>query len=250
MKVDIWMPVYIGDYLKDTRGLSDAEHGCYLLLLMEYWLNNGHLENDIDRLSRVACSTPERVEYILNKYFIKSGNGYTNNRSDKELKSARLRSESARANVMKRWNKDTIVDTPVIPQYNDSNTMDDTEPIPKGYSSSPSSSLPLQSIKKDKKKYGEYKNVCLTDDELKKLNERFGEKNTAAFIEDLADWLQQHPGKYKSHYAALRNWMRKKDVQPLVSKEWTPPEKPKEEEIKETQELVEGGLLKTYRRKK
>ena len=39
-KTGIWMPVYIGDYLRDTQDLSAEEHGVYFLLLMHYWQKN------------------------------------------------------------------------------------------------------------------------------------------------------------------------------------------------------------------
>ena len=47
------MPLYVADYLADTRRLSTLEHGAYMLLIMDYWRNGG-LPNDDRKLARIV----------------------------------------------------------------------------------------------------------------------------------------------------------------------------------------------------
>lgn len=49
-----WMPLHIGSYLKNTQRLTTEQHGAYLLLLMEYWNEQGPLPDDDEELSLVA----------------------------------------------------------------------------------------------------------------------------------------------------------------------------------------------------
>ncbi len=66
---------------------------------------------------------------------------------------------------------------------------------------------PEKKDKPVKHKYGEYKNVLLTDEEVEKLKEY--EPNYEKWIEVLSRYIGSHGKKYKSHYITIRNWIRK-----------------------------------------
>ena len=171
MKVDIWMPIYIGDYIRDTQELTAEEHGAYFLLLMHYWQKDGKIGNNVKRLSVVAKTSKETISYLLENYFILNNGNYRNKRADIEMESAKARSSAARKNVQKRWNKQKD-DTIVLPPYNDGNTIDDTESIPNGYSS-PSPSPPSSSLPASSSTPSDIKN--LLSDEIKEIMSYFNE---------------------------------------------------------------------------
>jgi len=62
--------------------------------------------------------------------------------------------------------------------------------------------------KTDKKPYGEFKNVMLTDEEHQKLIERFGPKLAEVKIEHLSSGVASKGYRYKSHYATILTWDR------------------------------------------
>lgn len=90
-----------------------------------------------------------------------------------------------------RLEKDSI-------DYSNMSESDDSIPSPK----------PAKPVKH---KYGEYKNVLLTDDELQKLQEEFADCN--ARIERLSSYVASTGKAYKSHYATIRNWAKKDSTQ-------------------------------------
>ena len=80
-----WMPLYVGDYLRDTMHLSALEHGAYCLLLFYYW-SKGGLPDDDKQLANIAhLSTDEWCDHraTLQAFF---HDGWKHSRVDRELK--------------------------------------------------------------------------------------------------------------------------------------------------------------------
>lgn len=64
-----WMPLYVGDYLRDTRHLTTIQHGAYLLLIMEYW-TKGKLPDTDDERRRITSMTGK--QWLSNRQAIAS----------------------------------------------------------------------------------------------------------------------------------------------------------------------------------
>ena len=57
-------------------------------------------------------------------------------------------------------------------------------------------------------KYGQYKNVLLTDEDMGKLQEEFPH-DWHERIESLSSYMASHGKSYKNHLATIRNWAKK-----------------------------------------
>lgn len=107
MKPDTYMPLVIGDYLKDTSRLSCEEHGAYLLLLMDYWVN-GPLPNNDKNLATICKISALRWRVIrksIQRYFTVKDGYWRNKRADEELQRANEKSGKARDAANSRWGR-------------------------------------------------------------------------------------------------------------------------------------------------
>lgn len=63
---------------------------------------------------------------------------------------------------------------------------------------------------REEKTFGEFGNVVLSEDEYTKLISALGEEITNGLIAELSGYMASTGKKYKSHYATLQNWARRK----------------------------------------
>lgn len=58
--------------------------------------------------------------------------------------------------------------------------------------------------------FGTFQNVKLTEEEQKKLQDKFGCSTANSLIEELSEGIASKGYKYKDHYATILNWARRK----------------------------------------
>lgn len=96
-----WMPLYWGDYFKQTLEFSTFQHGCYLLLIGAYWARGGPLPNDPKALANICKTSPDKLARygnpVLAKFTSKDGLLY-HDRVEKELLRSGERQAAAIAN--------------------------------------------------------------------------------------------------------------------------------------------------------
>ena len=103
-----YMPMFWGDYWRDTTHLSDAEHVSYLRLISHYWQHGGLPQED-NRLARIAGRSDAEwadMKPMLQAFFKQC---WTHARIDRELQKQKSLQETnverAKKAAASRWNK-------------------------------------------------------------------------------------------------------------------------------------------------
>lgn len=110
------MPLYTGDYLRDTRHLTPLRHGVYLLALMHCWDSQGPMPIDEQECSGICnCRSADEVDalrYVLDRYFVRMDDGWYNKRMTEEVarweKVSKARSDGGLKSAITRRNKARI----------------------------------------------------------------------------------------------------------------------------------------------
>ena len=108
-----WMPLWIGDYLKDTSHLCAAEHGAYLLLIMHYW-QTGSLPTEDRHLAMIARMEPKEWKKYKATIMAFFDDGWRHKRIDKELIESEIKSSQAKRAANKRWENEKKTDAPAL----------------------------------------------------------------------------------------------------------------------------------------
>jgi uncharacterized protein YdaU (DUF1376 family) len=110
-KVKVWMPLFIGAYLADTQRLSTEQHGAYLLLIMDYWMNGAPADDDeeLAQITKLSLSAWKKTKVKIVKFFTLTDGHWFHKRIEKELKDAKANKEKAVTKAKnaaeKRWGK-------------------------------------------------------------------------------------------------------------------------------------------------
>ncbi|GAM52702.1 YdaU family protein [Mycoavidus cysteinexigens] len=143
-KPNIWMPLYIADYLADTTRLTTEQHGAYLLLIMDYWRNGALPDDDaaLANITRLSLSHWKKQRGALSRLFQVGHDEWRHKRIDTELERVARNSvkhtERARKAATKRWSKQSFEDATSNACSNASAMLDECPS--QSHSYSPSSS--------------------------------------------------------------------------------------------------------------
>ena len=90
-KADIWMPLYVADYLADTAYLTTEQSGAYLHLLMAYWRNGPPPDNDVilASITKLPPDAWSNARSVLEAFFEVSGGFWIHKRVEAELDKAK-----------------------------------------------------------------------------------------------------------------------------------------------------------------
>jgi uncharacterized protein YdaU (DUF1376 family) len=103
-KVDIWMPWFVSDYMRDTMMLSLEEDAFYRRALDFLWLNPKGLPIETGRLSlalRVSVEKAGELRWVLDDYLQKERGYYWSERLDEEYRKAIHNKEMKKINGSK-----------------------------------------------------------------------------------------------------------------------------------------------------
>jgi len=99
-----YYPHHIGDFIRDTSRLNDAQCMAYLRLMWMYYENESPLEDNIGILAFKIGSDEDTVAMLLQCYFNANALRWHHKRIDSVLNEYKNKSEKAKNSANARWN--------------------------------------------------------------------------------------------------------------------------------------------------
>jgi uncharacterized protein YdaU (DUF1376 family) len=94
---------HIGDFIRDTARLNDAQSMAYLRLLWMYYDTEVPLINNARKLAFQVGASVEDIELILDHFFEIDGDFWRHSRCDKEIQAYKSKAEKAKNSANARW---------------------------------------------------------------------------------------------------------------------------------------------------
>lgn len=115
----------IGDYQSHTAHLSDIEDLAYRRLLDLSYLHEKPLPDDIDQIARLIRmrSHSDCIAVVLREYFVRTDEGWVNERVLREIELVNAKSQKARDSALARWQ------AKAMRTHSEGNATQDTIPI-------------------------------------------------------------------------------------------------------------------------
>ena len=95
---------HIGDFVRDTARLNDAQCMAYLRLIWAYYDTEKPLNSTPEKLAFQVGARVEDVQQILDHFFVFQDGEYIHTRCDKEIANFHKKSKSASESANARWN--------------------------------------------------------------------------------------------------------------------------------------------------
>ncbi len=131
-KVDVYMPLYVRDFLTSTIGWTACERGHYLTLLMLQWDRDG-LPADLEAIDRLSPGVGDVWPMLQDKFPVdpdgKRRNARLEEHRDRAVQLRRKRSEAGKAAAAARAGSSNR-STNVHQTFNDRSSIDNHPPSP------------------------------------------------------------------------------------------------------------------------
>lgn len=199
------------DNQKQVNMLTDEQAGRLFKALFEFAKNGTETDFDDGMMTMIFSFMADSITRDTAKYNAKCEKNREiaierearrraeRERQAKETEHERVRSYTNGTDI----DKDIDIDNDIDKDKDKEKEIDNNKRTDK-----PSSALP----KSSKKKFGEYKNILLTDEQYQQLIKDYGEMVITDYIQKMDEYIQMKGKKYKDFNLALRNWIKKDGI--------------------------------------